>query len=73
MVRIGVDFTGAIAHDIVTDLTRASDLFPGGDTDNQVKAAKEWLSSKGVREFEPVSLFSEQLEKVGFVFRASVR
>ncbi|CAE6444875.1 unnamed protein product [Rhizoctonia solani] len=45
------------------DITRASDLFPNGDAENQAKAAKEWLASKGVRDLEPVSLFSEQLEK----------
>ncbi|KEP50583.1 putative exonuclease Kem1 [Rhizoctonia solani 123E] len=45
------------------DITRASDLFPHGDAESQAKAAKEWLKSKGVQEFEPVSLFSEQLEK----------
>ncbi|CAE6424286.1 unnamed protein product [Rhizoctonia solani] len=45
------------------DITRASDLFPNGDADSQAKAAKEWLASKGVRDFDPVSLFSEQLEK----------
>ncbi|KAG8762834.1 hypothetical protein FRC11_007551 [Ceratobasidium sp. 423] len=45
------------------DMTRASDLFPDGDADAQAKAAKEWLASKGVKELEPVSLFSEQLEK----------
>lgn len=49
------------------DLTRASDLFPNADAEAQVKAAKEWLGSKGVRDFEPVSLFSDQLEKVGIL------
>lgn len=46
------------------DISRASDLFPNGDAETQVKAAKDWLASKGVRDFEPVSLFSDQLEKV---------
>ncbi|KAG8738505.1 hypothetical protein FRC12_016738 [Ceratobasidium sp. 428] len=46
------------------DITRASDLFPNDDPEEKVKEAKEWLASKGVRNFEPVSLFSDQLEKV---------
>ncbi|QRV74976.1 5'-3' exoribonuclease [Ceratobasidium sp. AG-Ba] len=45
------------------DITRASDLFPNDDPETKVKEAKEWLASKGVRDFEPVSLFSDQLEK----------
>ncbi|KAG8703633.1 hypothetical protein FRC08_002716 [Ceratobasidium sp. 394] len=45
------------------DITRASDLFPNDDPEAKVKQAKEWLASKGVRDFEPVSLFSDQLEK----------
>ncbi|KAG9097503.1 hypothetical protein FRC06_007481 [Ceratobasidium sp. 370] len=45
------------------DITRASDLFPNDDPEVKVKQAKEWLASKGIRDFEPVSLFSDQLEK----------
>ncbi|KAG9109509.1 hypothetical protein FRC07_008294, partial [Ceratobasidium sp. 392] len=45
------------------DITRASDLFPNDDPEAKVKQAKDWLASKGVRDFEPVSLFSDQLEK----------
>ncbi|KAH7926368.1 hypothetical protein BV22DRAFT_1009198 [Leucogyrophana mollusca] len=45
------------------EMARASDVFHGGNADAQVKEVKSWLKSKGVRDFEPVSLFSDQLSK----------
>ncbi|KAH0832839.1 exonuclease II [Lanmaoa asiatica] len=44
------------------DMTRASDIFTE-NADARVKEVKIWLKSKGVREFEPVTLFSDQLTK----------
>ncbi|KZT67451.1 hypothetical protein DAEQUDRAFT_673200 [Daedalea quercina L-15889] len=41
----------------------ASDVFPGSDADSRVKEVKQWLNSKGIRDFEPVSLFCDQLKK----------
>ena len=43
-------------------MTRATDIFVES-ADARVKEVKSWLKSKGVREFEPVSLFSDQLTK----------
>ena len=43
-------------------MTRASDIF-SENPDARVREVKSWLKSKGVREFEPVSLFSDQLTK----------
>ncbi|KAG5652989.1 hypothetical protein H0H81_002814 [Sphagnurus paluster] len=42
-------------------MAKAKDVLPGGDAD--VKEIKNWLKSKGVRDFEPVSLFCDQLTK----------
>ncbi|PCH42061.1 hypothetical protein WOLCODRAFT_73218 [Wolfiporia cocos MD-104 SS10] len=44
-------------------MLEAADIFPGPDADNKVKEVKAWLTSKGVRDFEPVSLFCDQLKK----------
>ncbi|KAG9314777.1 hypothetical protein JVU11DRAFT_3860 [Chiua virens] len=44
------------------DMARASDIF-SDNPDARVKEVKAWLKSKGIREFEPVSLFSDQLTK----------
>jgi hypothetical protein len=46
------------------DMARASDLYPPGEADAKVKEIKKWLGDKGVRDFEPVSLFCDQLDKV---------
>lgn len=46
-------------------MTHASDIFPEEIADAKVKEAKNWLHSKGVKSFEPVSLFCDQLKKVG--------
>lgn len=45
-------------------MVKASEVFPGPDPDGKVKEVKNWLKSKGVRDFEPVSLFCDQLTKV---------
>ena len=45
-------------------MARASDVFPGGNGDARVNEVKAWLKSRGVRDFEPVSLFADQLAKV---------
>jgi hypothetical protein len=45
-------------------MIKASEAFPGPDPDGQVKEVKNWLKSKGVRDFEPVSLYCDQLTKV---------
>ncbi|PPQ70177.1 hypothetical protein CVT26_014453 [Gymnopilus dilepis] len=44
-------------------MMKASEVFPGPDPDGKVKEVKNWLKSKGVRDFEPVSLFCDQLTK----------
>ncbi|KAI0091131.1 exonuclease II [Irpex rosettiformis] len=44
-------------------MIRASDIFPEEVADIKVKEAKNWLQSKGVRSFEPVSLYCDQLKK----------
>ncbi|KAF8896029.1 exonuclease II [Infundibulicybe gibba] len=41
----------------------ASEVLPGPDADGNVKEVKAWLKTKGVRDFEPVSLFCDQLGK----------
>ena len=49
-------------------MVKAGDVF--GDVSNpegKVKEVKTWLNSKGVRDFEPVSLFCDQLGKVCFM------
>lgn len=47
-------------------MAKASDMLPCSDPDARVKEIKTWLKSKGVRDFEPVSLFSDQLTKAIF-------
>jgi hypothetical protein len=46
-------------------MAKASEIFSGSDSDAKVKEIKHWLKTKGVRDFEPVSLFCDQLTKVG--------
>jgi 5'-3' exoribonuclease 1 len=45
-------------------MAKASDILRVADPDARVREAKAWLKSKGVRDFEPVSLFCDQLTKV---------
>ncbi|KAJ7500293.1 exonuclease II [Mycena galericulata] len=44
-------------------IAKASDILRVGDPDARVREIKAWLKSKGVRDFEPVSLFCDQLTK----------
>lgn len=44
------------------DMVRATDIFDS-HADVRVKEVKSWLKSKGVRDLEPVSLFSDNLAK----------
>ncbi|KAG6889401.1 hypothetical protein C0992_005394 [Termitomyces sp. T32_za158] len=44
-------------------MAQASEILSGPDPDARVKEIKGWLKSKGVRDFEPVSLFCDQLSK----------
>lgn len=45
-------------------MIKASEALPGPDPDGQIREIKTWLKSKGVRDFEPVSLYCDQLTKV---------
>jgi len=47
-------------------MAKASDIFSGPDPNGKVREIKHWLKAKGVRDFEPVSLFCDQLTKVGW-------
>ena len=45
-------------------MVKASDIFKNIENpDAKVKEIKAWLNTKGVRDFEPVSLFCDQLAK----------
>ena len=45
-------------------MIKASEALPGSDPDGQIREIKTWLKSKGVRDFEPVSIYCDQLTKV---------
>ena len=46
-------------------MVKAEELFPSSDDpDGRVRDVKAWLKLKGVRDFEAVSLFCDQLGKV---------
>ncbi|EJD45961.1 hypothetical protein AURDEDRAFT_63788 [Auricularia subglabra TFB-10046 SS5] len=45
------------------DMLRAADVFKGADPDMRLREAKSWLSKQGVRDFEPVALSCDQLDK----------
>ena len=45
-------------------MIKASEALPGSDPDDQIKEIKNWLKSKGIRDFEPVSIYCDQLSKV---------
>jgi hypothetical protein len=48
-----------------TDMAKASTIFPSeDDPDAKAKEIRAWLATKGVRDFEPVPLHCEQLDKV---------
>jgi 5'-3' exoribonuclease 1 len=44
-------------------MAKASETFSGDNPDSKVREIKTWLKLKGVRDFEPVSLFCDQLTK----------
>lgn len=44
------------------DVTKAADFFPE-QPEKRVEALKKWIKEKGVRDFEKVSLYSDQMEK----------
>ncbi|KAL6301387.1 exonuclease II [Sparassis latifolia] len=44
-------------------MAKASDVFPGPNADAKLKEVRSWLYTKGIRDFEPVSLFCDQLKK----------
>ncbi|KDQ53175.1 hypothetical protein JAAARDRAFT_137669 [Jaapia argillacea MUCL 33604] len=56
-------------------MARATEVFPGPDADARAKEVRTWLNTKGVRDFEPVSLFCDQLKKetVGEIEKLSDR
>ena len=45
-------------------MIKASEALPGSDPDEQIREIKNFLKSKGVRDFEPVSIYCDQLTKV---------
>ncbi|GAA5930973.1 hypothetical protein JCM1841_003667 [Sporobolomyces salmonicolor] len=45
------------------DLTRATDFFDPSVVDQRMKELVSWIKEKGVRDFEKVPLYSEQLDK----------
>ena len=46
-------------------MAKSADVFPNADNpDAKVREVQAWLKSNGVRNFEPVSLFCDQLKKV---------
>lgn len=47
------------------DMAKASTIFPSeDDPDAKAKEIRAWLATKGVRDFEPVPLHCDQLDKV---------
>ena len=48
-----------------TDMIKASTVFPSEDDPGaKAKEIRAWLANKGVRDFEPVPLQCDQLDKV---------
>ena len=52
-------------------MARAEDIFPN-NSDQKVREIKGWLSSKGVKDLEPVSLYCDQLDKETVIKLTSV-
>jgi hypothetical protein len=48
-------------------MLRGADIFHGPGSDSKVLEIKAWLKTKGVYDFEHVSLFSDQLTKVSTI------
>lgn len=53
------------AHQPPIAMTEVYDIWAGSDSDAQLREAKAWLKEQGVTDLEPVTLFSDQLDKVG--------
>ncbi|KAF8318373.1 hypothetical protein DL93DRAFT_2054516 [Clavulina sp. PMI_390] len=53
----------ACLDDRKDDMLRSSEIFREGNADAKVKEIKAWLASKGVKDFEPVPLATDQLKK----------
>jgi hypothetical protein len=51
-------------HFLQSAMMKATDIFPGPDSDAKVKDAKSWLAERGIRDLDPVPLATETLEKV---------
>jgi 5'-3' exoribonuclease 1 len=45
-------------------MAKVSEVLRGPDHDARLKEVKAWLKSRGVRDFEPVSLYCDILTKV---------
>lgn len=64
----GTRFQPTVGKDLTTlfeiEMVRVADLFGDSDPHRRIRDIQSWLKSKGVREFEPVSLFCDQLSKV---------
>ncbi|TFK65107.1 hypothetical protein BDN72DRAFT_773795 [Pluteus cervinus] len=43
--------------------THVDEVFTGNDAEARLRDVKAWLKQKGIRDFEPVSLFCDQLSK----------
>ena len=52
-------------------MARAEDIFPD-NSDQKVREIKGWLSSKGDKDLEPVSLYCDQLDKETVIKLTSV-
>jgi len=53
-------------------MVKASTIFPSDDDPSaKAKEIRSWLANKGVRDFEPVALHCEQLDKVRSSFLAT--
>jgi hypothetical protein len=48
-------------------MPKASEVFPETNADERVLEVRHWLKTKGVRDFEAVSLFCDQLTKVSLI------
>ena len=64
MCCIPLHVTTWFIHFISTDMVLASKLLHSRDGDAQVKEIRTWLNAQGVRDFEPVSLYCDQLKTV---------
>ena len=50
-------------------MVRVDDIFGEHDPLRRIREIQSWLKSKGVKDFEPVSLFCDQLSKVNTSYR----